>query len=85
MEKIKCLLHNRKNKIKPVHINHTSSSLKHSNVYQPNFLAKINRIALERDIKHLGYEELDENVITAKEKRIVALSNKKNYIILRKI
>ena len=80
MEKIKSLLKNNKRGIRPIHIKiDDSSSNKHSNVYQSNFLAKINRIALERDIQHMRYEEFDENILTAQEKRINDLNlHKKN-------
>lgn len=47
MEKIKSLLNDNKKGIRPTHINFIEDGRnRHPNVYQPNFLAKINRIAI---------------------------------------
>ncbi len=60
MEKIKSLLNDNKKGIRPTHINFVENNQnKHPNVYQPNFMAKINRIAVERNIRHLRSEEFD--------------------------
>lgn len=66
MEKIKNLLSTNKKGLKPTYIQYKDwKPNQHPNVYQPNFIAKINKIALERDIKHLRSVEFDENVLTA--------------------
>ena len=60
MEKIKDLLHDNKKGIKPTHICSLDKYTdRHPNVYQPNFLAKINRIAMARNIRRLRSEEFD--------------------------
>ena len=54
MEKIKNLLSTNKKGLKPTYIQYKDwKPNQHPNVYQPNFIAKINKIALDRDIKHL--------------------------------
>lgn len=70
MEKIKDLLHDNKKGIRPTHICSLEKyAHRHPNVYQPNFLAKINRIALQRDIRRLRSEEFDETVLSPQELR----------------
>jgi hypothetical protein len=53
MEKIRSLLYDKKRKIKDKYFEYDQlDSNIHSNVYQANFLAKINDIAIKRNIKH---------------------------------
>jgi hypothetical protein len=61
MEKIKSLLYDRKRKVQDAyfHFDDANPAL-HQNVYQANFLARINEIAIRRDIRHEDMEGFDE-------------------------
>lgn len=53
MEKIRTLLNDKKLKAQEVFFDYDSSSPnKHPHVYEANFLAKINAIAIKRNIRH---------------------------------
>lgn len=60
MEKIRSLLYDKKRKIQDKYFDydHCDTNV-HSNIYQANFLAKINEIAIKRNIKHesTGFDE----------------------------
>lgn len=63
----------------------------HSNIYQANFLAKINEIAIKRDIRHETPECFDSfvqthpNQMQIKEKRVISVPHKyaKRYTEVR--
>ena len=53
MEKIRSLLYDKKRKISDKYFEYEDGNPNtHSNVYQANFIAKINQIALKRNIKY---------------------------------
>ena len=53
MEKIRSLLYDKKRKISDKYFEYDQSNTNvHSNVYQANFLARINEIALKRNIQY---------------------------------
>lgn len=62
MEKIKSVLHDKKKKAKETYFTFTPKNINtHANVYQANFLAKINQIAIRRNIRHEAFEGFMEN------------------------
>lgn len=57
MEKIRSVLNDKKRKAKETYFSFTpKNSNSHANVYQANFLAKINQIAIRRNIRHEAFE-----------------------------
>lgn len=60
MERIRTLLHDKKRKAQEVFIEYQARPNSHPHVYQANFLAKINAIAIRRNIRHEKSEGFDE-------------------------
>lgn len=61
MEKIRSVLNDKKAKISETFFNfEEKDKRKHSNIFQANFLAKINQIAINRNIRHEKSEAFDE-------------------------
>jgi hypothetical protein len=52
MERIRTILHDKKRKKEEVYFNYQQQPHTHPNVYEANFLAKINAIAIRRNIRH---------------------------------
>jgi hypothetical protein len=52
MERIRTLLHDKKRKAQEVYFDYQAKPNSHPNVYEANFLAKINAIAIRRNIRH---------------------------------
>jgi hypothetical protein len=63
MEKIKSLLYDRKRRVQEAYFHFDDSHPNlHQNIYQANFLAKVNQIAIDRNIRHEDLEGFDELV-----------------------
>jgi len=63
-EKLQNLLYSKKNKIPPIEFAHDKSNPNtHVNIYQANFLAKINELAIKRDIHYIPLEGMDDDFV----------------------
>ena len=86
MEKIRSLLYDKKRKIKDKYFYYDQlDSTTHSNIYQANFLSRINEIAIKRNIKHesSGFDEFKQvNSSNSNEKDSMAVPYKyiKDYV-----
>ena len=61
-EKMQNLLYSNKQKIPPISFHHDKSKPNtHSNIYQANFIAKINEIAIKRQIHYIPLEGMDDD------------------------
>ncbi|MFM7857032.1 MAG: hypothetical protein ACKO96_35190, partial [Flammeovirgaceae bacterium] len=60
MQRIRCQLYNKKRKLNDQYINFEPTNPNHhSNIYQANFLATVNEIAIQRNIRHETSEGFD--------------------------
>lgn len=86
MEKIRSLLYDKKRKIKDKYFQYDQlDSTTHSNIYQANFLSRINEIAIKRNIKQesSGFDEFKQvNSSNSNEKDSMAVPYKyiKDYV-----
>ncbi len=82
MEKIKSLLYDRKRKVQEAYFDYDQTNPSaHQNIYQANFLAKINEIAIKRNIRHEDLEGFDELIQQRLEKIKMKTEQRKKLVM----
>jgi len=69
LEKIRMHLKTKKNQSESVHMDERKSEGKHLNIFGSGFIARLNKIAVKRSIRHVRAAEFDDYEITTHDEK----------------